>query len=476
MANELIRCKDLVEKYSDFWKSIEIRGVAVLIEGKWVALEMAIKLSAAEEVVPTETCADLDLPWLRIIDTTLNISALSNLFQGLARGLLDVGEVIYLGIPTEDGKGRPLSFWFRKFERAHYQFAKDTPSIVLQATFSANEILAKLPEYSLDNGRFFDDQLKMAKTPFNGRADFIGRFLGETHSPMGATDMGRVTLFGQLPFGFARKCGLNKNNLVLEFQPNKIQDVLSEVNLGVIGYDGAIPLVRAQYLGSNLCHNLANGNSITLPLKAHTQITAADVFMIFREEVIASVKVEDPTVITDNPRVLLYEQYDQDLKVIKEQLSSEDAARFESGVALLMHFCGLNTAGYGLIKGKRGISGIQDEIDIISFVGERSVVAVECTTKDINTSDKISKFSRKIKNVKELLPDYSVLPLIFTGLELDKISAQDLSRAKTEGIGVLAIENIMGLLAFARKAKPEKDVLDHFYGFIPPSKDFPWRP
>ena len=474
MTNELKRCEALIGKYADLWKSIEIRGVAVRLQNKWVALEIAVGLSekSLEEHVLEQN--DLGIPWLKIIHHRVDIAALPNILRGFEKRVVDVGEIIYITTTMEPEKEHALSFWFRKFEKQHYQFRSFSPAIILQSTFAVAEILSKLPEYSSDNGRFFDDQFKMSKVPYNGRGDFLGAFLGEKQAQTGPSEMGRITLFGDLALKFTRECCLSQNSVVLGLAHHKGLNV-SEINIGVIGYADEVPVIRNNYPMTEFQTTTINKNiSIKIPLTYHSQITAADIFLIFRDEVVSSIKLNDAVTVVTNKKMSLYEKFDKDLRALKDQLLSDDASRFEAGIALVMHFGGFDTAGYGLIKGKKGITGIQEEIDIVAFANLKHIIAIECTTKDINSSDKISKFSRKIKEVNELLPEYSIMPFIFTGLELQKISATDLDKAKKERIGILAIEDIQGLLSLVSKNKPMPDVLAYFKKYTPPSEGFQW--
>jgi hypothetical protein len=114
------------------------------------------------------------------------------------------------------------------------------------------------------------------------------------------------------------------------------------------------------------------------------------------------------------------------------------------------------------------VKAINEEIDLIAFVPPSNyVLAVECTIKDLDVNEKLSKFSRRVKELQERLAEFSIVPLIFTTLERRKISESDLKKANTERIGLVASEEIQHLIEMTRQQRQPNEVLVYFQNLLP---------
>lgn len=122
---------------------------------------------------------------------------------------------------------------------------------------------------------------------------------------------------------------------------------------------------------------------------------------------------------------------------------------------------------YGRVK------PIQEEIDLLAFAPHSNhVIAAECTAADLDVNEKLSKFSRRVKELSERLGDFIILPLMFTALERGKVSESDLEKAKNEGIGVAAAEEIEELFRIAAEQRTLNEALRYLYGLIPQESAF----
>jgi hypothetical protein len=95
------------------------------------------------------------------------------------------------------------------------------------------------------------------------------------------------------------------------------------------------------------------------------------------------------------------------------------------------------------------------------------VIAIECTLKDLNANGKLTKFSRRVKELPDDLNDFYLLPLLFTALERKNISPTELGLTKTERIGVVAAEEMQELLTMAIAQKGPEEILAYLRELLP---------
>ena len=81
------------------------------------------------------------------------------------------------------------------------------------------------------------------------------------------------------------------------------------------------------------------------------------------------------------------------------------------------------------------------------------IIAIECTKKDLDINGKLSKFSRRVKELRELLPTFTVISLVCTPLSKAMIAKSDNQKADNEQIGVVAAEEIQAILQWQGKIK-----------------------
>ena len=196
------------------------------------------------------------------------------------------------------------------------------------------------------------------------------------------------------------------------------------------------------------------------------------IFLRFRGNTLDKRRVNDPFALDKNPRIQAYDYLDEDLNKLKNYLrgkGKDPAEDFEIGVGLLLHFFGFNVAPYGRVK------AINEGIDLIAFVPPSNyIIAVECTIKDLDVNEKLSKFSRRVKELQERLAEFSIIPLIFTALERAKISESDLKKANTERIGVVAFEEIQKLIEMTIEQRQPNEILVYLQNLLPEDSESPF--
>jgi hypothetical protein len=240
-----------------------------------------------------------------------------------------------------------------------------------------------------------------------------------------------------------------------------------DVSVGVLALSGISPVNR-------IACDLTKDDWEGIPGTAHKEIligtaSSAVIFLSFKGNALDMQTVNDPAILLNNPRILTYTHFDQDLSVLNEYLVGKGGVQstdFEIGVGLLFHFCGFNVGPYGRVKALQSKS-IQEEIDHVVFAPSGShIIAIECTKKDLDINGKLSKFSRRVKELRDLLPTFTVIPLVCTPLNKAMIAESDNQKADKEQIGVVAAEEIQAILQMAGQNKGPDEILELLNGLI----------
>lgn len=473
--SELSKFKEAIKPYIDGWKSVEVKAVCFSAYEKWINLGTRIILS---EKPPTDIITFDSLPeFLRFkaFHETLDINKLDDLLVQLERGILTVcGNDIYFKIESNDVKVTPLSFNFYRDYRSErfipLNFAY--PMVILRAGESIHRLLYNHAEAI--GQEYLDSGLRSYKVPYNGLNDVLVSFIGIPKPDFGRIESAIIEVIAPIKLRLENDCKLSNGKLTIHVEVVGYDD-LKGISIGLIEHSGTIPQCRTSLVLERTDWKKENGRLIYVKEVDADNATSVDIFLSFKGEFLDMLRVRDPSTILKNPRIKVYDHFDKDLKVLSKYFESSDSEEFEKGVGLLLHFCGFNVGSYGLVKGKKGTSGIQEEIDLVAFAPDDYVIAVECTIRDIDVNEKISKFSRRIKELRELfapLGDYIIVPLIFTTLERNKISKSDLEKAGREGVGVVPIENIKELLEMAGQQKGLEENLIYLDSFVAESLSY----
>lgn len=249
-----------------------------------------------------------------------------------------------------------------------------------------------------------DWNLRSLKMPYNGLEDLLINFLGIPRPAYGGVQSALTEVVAPLGVRLGIESTLSNGKLTVHVEGIGGQSS-EDVSLGVIALSGRSPVSRTTCA-------LAKDDWKGSPRTAHKEMltgtaSSAIVFLSCRGNAIDMQTVNDPTVLLKNPRILAYDHFDQDFSVLNDYLigkGGSQSADFEIGVGLLFHFCGFNVGPYGRVKALQSKS-IQEEIDHVVFAPSGShIIAIECTKKDLDINGKLSKFSRRVKELRDLLP------------------------------------------------------------------------
>ena len=464
---DIEKFRESTSRYNDRWYSIDIRTLCFLAYEKWINIGTRIILS--EKAVPDpvgQTMLPL-LPNLCALNVTRDIADLDGLLDNIQTGIVTIsGKTIYFGvIENNDVKVTPLSLHFQQARRGTNYFNVEYPYLSLVHSGPALHNLLYNHEQAPAQDEI-DWKLRSLKAPYNGLEDLLINFLGIPHPAYGGIQSALTEVVAPLGIRLGIESTLSKGKLTVHVEGIGGQNS-EDVSLGVIALSGGSPVSRIAY---DLARDDWEGRAGT----AHKEINIEDasstvIFLSYKGNALDMQTVSDPAVLLKNPRILTYNHFDQDLSVLKEYLigkGGEQSKDFEIGVGLLFHFCGFNVGPYGRVKARQSKS-IQEEIDHVIFAPSGShIIAIECTRKDLDIDGKLSKFSRRVKELRDLLPAVSVIPLVCTPLNQAMIPKSDNEKAGKEKIGVVAAEEIQTILEMAGQNKDPVEILEFLNSLI----------
>lgn len=217
--------------------------------------------------------------------------------------------------------------------------------------------------------------------------------------------------------------------------------------LGYCVYSGGKPITRACVSGGKMKW-LPAGNSLqkgetTLEVPSGAVINCFASYMGIAQH---HGWIHDPKT-AQNPRRAMFSVFDPELAILQEMLAGCGKRRgsdFETGIRWLFWMLGFSVADIG------GHSKTSDAPDLIATTPNGHVVVIECTTRNINHENKLSKLERRSLDVRRRLEDsgnrhFRVLPLITTCLTREDVTG-DLVEAERRRICVLTNENLTSLL------------------------------
>lgn len=471
--NQVEKFRAAIRPYNGEWAFIDVRSICVKAFGKWVNLATRIILSDDSLKGVGETNSLPMFSGFGVLREVLQIEKLNDLIAQMEKGVISIAdqEVYFATIENNEVKNSAGSYSFQRNKgRSRLGLADcNFPTFILSKSGESIQNLLSVHPDVIEQ-ETLDRKLRCLDVPYDGLDDLFTSFLQIPKPAFGrALESTLVDIIAPIKIRLASGCRLTQSKVTIIVEavgPTK----LNNASIGLIDFSDKVvgrrsyELIESDWSRDGDCF-IARKEVIL------GNVSSAIIFIRFREDVFDRVVVNDPAMLLNNPRILAYSYFDENLTILRQYLNGSKGTEFEIGVGVLLHFCGFNVGAYGRVKGEKGTSSIQEEIDLLAFTPfSNDVVAVECTTKDLNPREKISKLSRRVKEIRERLPEFLITPLIFTSCKKDLISTSDLTKANTEGIGVVASEEIQELLKMTEAQKQPNEVLGYLQGLIP--KDF----
>ncbi len=464
---DIDKFREAIRPYQDGWKTIDIRTVCFLAYEKWINIGTRIILSEKATADPTDHIILPAMPNFRALHIVRDIADLDGLLDHIQTGMLTISEKeIHFGmVEANEVKVDPPSFHFQQARRGTKYFHGEYPHMSLDHSGAAFHHLLNTHDQALLQDEL-DWKLRSLETPYNGLQDLLINFLGTSRSTYGPIQSSFTEIVAPLGLRLGNESTLSNGKITVHVECISIPKS-DNISIGIVALSGTSPANR---ISQSLDRSDWRGSAGVI----HKEISvgaasSAIIFLSFKGEALDMQTVNDPAALLKNPIILAYNHFDQDLCVLKDYLlgkGGDQSKDFEIGIGLLFHFCGFNVGPHGRVKALRSRS-IQEEIDHIIFAPSGiHIIAIECTKKDLDIDGKLSKFSRRVKELKDLLPTFSVTPLVCTPLSKTIIANSDIQKADKEHIGVVGAEEIQTILEMAGQNKVPEAILEFLNGLI----------
>ena len=385
--NNVERFKKEIEPFILGWNSIEVRTACFIQNSKWVNFGTRIVLSEKlpKDIVLLNTLPEFD--GFKTLHEVYPISTLDEILAQLKKGILTIRDNnIYFNFKYEKEnhviKSIPPSLsiykekMFDRFALRSFSFTR----VILSGGESVhtlfNNSTGAIDQEYLDNG------LRSCKVPYSGLNDLLVNFVGVPRPEYDNIESTSIEIIAPIQLRLGNDCKLSDGKLIIHVEVIGFDDP-EDVLIGLIAYSESNAPYRTSFVLIDTDWRKENGGLVTYKEISINDVTSVDIFLSFKGEFLDKLTVIDPLALLNNPRILVYNHFDKDLEVLERYLASLNSEAFEIGVSLLIHFCGFNTGSYYLLKGKKGLSGIHEEIDVIAFAPDSNVIAVECTIGDI---------------------------------------------------------------------------------------------
>ena len=457
MTEEVEKFLNLIRPYEGAYKSLDIRVIAYKVRDQWVnlATQITLKVSPPQKLKITD-----NLPKstdLLVLQTIKPYCELRVVLEGLSQGRLDLEDkLISYNRPDSDRPAPFLRLACRTYARGQwtqYQGRDFKYTILTGDGESIGSIVADTDE--------FDCRLRSLEHPYDGSEDLARNFLSLNRS-LNRHETTYIGVVAPSYLRFGEKCSTKNRKLFLEIE--------SYYNVK----RGALKLGIIEHVTERLQkrYSLKPGKFYTKPYKQKFSIVrkigaclSVDVFLILNKDVVDRVKLYNLAHLLANPAIKMYHHFDPELKILSQNLQgkgNDPGKDFEKAIGLLLGLCGFLWYPYGMIP------KIVDAVDGIALIpGTRKGLIYECTVDLPDGNNKLSKLSKRAKELSSLLKNYNLRPVIFTALTSTSIPATELRKAGVETISLATEENIEKLLNMFLEGREPSTIFNYVSRLIP---------
>jgi hypothetical protein len=431
--------------FADGWKSIDLRVIASRSVDKWIYGAMRIVLDSSDP--STATRQDLpSIEGLLVVHERWEIKRLDELLNSLSSGELHVrGETVIVENANTNPK---MNYSFQRMTRqdSSLRLAVGSYSLYLESWAGIQMIDG--------NNEIIDSSLRSGTPPWDGVIDLITNFLNKSPKFVSSMSTKLVEIVAPVSVNIT-ETSLNEENVVtvkVEVAPLIATDFVA---LSAIGHleDGS--QVRIRETKKTVLDKTHFNIGVTFPRKPFL----VDVILTYHDLDVDRAKLFGKPRRGITPRLAVLQE-EEKLENFLSSLTVEKDKFFEDKVSILFHILGLSPGHYGRV--------IQDNPDILVFPDSDDwVLEVECTEKEIDISNKLSKLATRTKILVAALPGVSVYPVVVTKFPGVMLNNTDKEKAAKEQISILTSDNFERLLQLALEGADPNKVRDFILGLIP---------
>jgi len=423
--------------FQDGWRSIDLRVIAHHFRDVWFFNAVCAILDPTATTEPTRK----DLPTvdsLLVAHERWEIARIDELLESILKGELVVGGNV-VHIKRFDGQNlKPIpfpDFHFYKRSDCRSKFGIDFASFVLQGYESSH--------ISFDENEIIDNQLRSTLIPWDGLTDLRQHFIEYQREWTSRSDS-FMSIIAPL--------NIRLKETALEEKRVRAQlDRTTKAN-----FEGISLSVIAHHLDDSI-------ERISCPIQKDETILTLKSPPI-RATVIASyhgIVVDQIDLLgkTKNLRIPVFQELVGNIQDFASELK-ENGRRLEAKVCLLFHLLGFSPAHYGYSS--------DDVPDILAFPkSDEKVLVIECTKREPDLGNKLTKLSTRSKEISRALGGLSVLPVILTALDRSMINKTDEDKARNESIAIITQDEIPTLIQMALDDVSPMEVINYLSGLVP---------
>lgn len=448
--------KDILP-YRELYNSLDVRLLAYRLRDVWINIATKITLQTCS---PADLKLERKLPELenlKVIHTICPARKLETLLDELSKAkiCLNKSETLF-GRLDENGIIPQLYLRNSIYSRNRPGFHGE----INYKTFILADRGTSIHMIIKDQERI-EWQLRAWNPPYNGLNDLSINFLrsGRDLDSNNATFI-EIVAPTFIKFGDERK--FEKDELILEVDhPQNVK--LENVQFGIVRRSMKGDINR--YLYGMKGYIVHHDDRKTFFRKKIRGCQSVQVFLKYNKDVADSVEVLSPKSAQFNPPLAVQKQFDHNLKNLQTLIRGDKdrhGINLEAGIPLLLSITGFQCLPYALTK------KMQDGPDGIAFIpGLGQGLIYECTTGLPDTKNKLSKLSRRFRELRKKNPTLDLRPVIFTSAESDVIPDIEKDKASREGISIVGREQISEIFKAANDGCQEQEIFEYIIQLVP---------
>jgi len=437
MGNPIEQFRHALLPFQSDWNSINIKIIAWQSQIGWIFHVFHAVLDTEKKSEPARN----DLPEvenLLVVNAYWDMSKLEELITSFMKGEIRLKNNV-IHIKQFDGiEWKPISlpsYSFYGKGDSERRFGIKYASLALQGYTSG--------KIDFNEKNLIEHRLRSGQIPWDGLEDLRRNFI-KFGKDWASRDDSFLNIVAPLKISLKEtKIIDNTINIVIK----KAQSINYEkISLSIITYFSDGSLIRKKYPIKN--------DSIMINFEL--PITRAKVMVTYGDYIIDSKELYGKT---DNKRILLYQHMMNSIQNLKTELQ-ENGKMLESKVSLLFNLLGFSSAHYGFSS--------KEVPDIIAFSkDDKNILVIECSKREPDLGNKLTKLSTRTKEIKDIIGDVSILPVLITALERSLINKTDEEKAAKEVIAIISNDEIPTLINMALENKSTIEVFNFISGLIP---------
>jgi hypothetical protein len=198
-------------------------------------------------------------------------------------------------------------------------------------------------------------------------------------------------------------------------------------------------------------------------------------FLSFQDIGLDRITLRAPGAWVPAPRLQAHTVVDQEFRILKQALRGGSGSRgFEWGICTLLHLAGFSSVAYG-----DPAEPLQGAVDGLAFASESLpyLIVYECTLHELKPKEgKLARLHRRVEEFRERFTGLVPVPVIFTSLPGERVSAAEREDAQADGIVVMTRDDTKALFQLVLDGQPHREALRYILDRGPMLFTGMWEP